>query len=193
MFDFNRTALGFRFNFIWFRPKFWNFYQIVRDFDQIGWDFEKNVWNIYWNIREFNRKVRDFYRIAWDFNRNIEYYDWNLRVDLNVRDSGRNIRYFDRKMRSWDRNVYDSNEMFDFCIGVHLPNWLPESQLESDIFLPRIQVESATFFCGILGIPLNSRFLFFSLEFRNPGYPESRNPRNMESRNPSNPVETDLK
>ena len=51
-----------------------------------------------------------------------------------------------------------------------MPNWLPESQMESATFFPGIPVESATFFLvesqESLGIP----DFFFS------GIPESRNP-----------------
>ena len=58
-----------------------------------------------------------------------------------------------------------------------MPNWLPDSQMESATFFPGIPVESATFFSGIPGIPWNPRFFFSS------GIPESRNPGILESRN----------
>ena len=69
--------------------------------------------------------------------------------------------------------------------GVHMPNWLPESQMESATLFPGIPVESATCFLveslGIPGIPWNPRFCFF---LWNPGIQESWNPGNMESWNP---------
>ena len=67
--------------------------------------------------------------------------------------------------------------------GVHMPDWLPESQLQSATSLPGILVESATFFSGI---SWNPRVFFFSgiaeswipgiLASWKPGVPESRNP-----------------
>ena len=76
--------------------------------------------------------------------------------------------------------------------GVHMPKWLPESQLESATFFPGIPVESATFvFSGIPGIPGNPgnpRFFFLwnpgILETWNPGILESRNLGIPESQNP---------
>ena len=86
-----------------------------------------------------------------------------------------------------------------------MPNWLPESQLESATFLPGIPVESATFFQWNPRNPLESQDFFFLwnpgnleswkhgilesrnpgiLETWNPGIPESRNVGNPESRNP---------
>ena len=61
-----------------------------------------------------------------------------------------------------------------------MPNWLPESQLETATILPGIQLESATFFTVIPGVPSNP--MFFSLW--NPEIPESRNIGILESRNP---------
>ena len=69
-----------------------------------------------------------------------------------------------------------------------MPNWLPESQMESATLFPGIPVESATFFL------VESQIFFFSgiPESRNPGIlgtwnhgiPESGNLGNPESRNP---------
>ena len=60
-----------------------------------------------------------------------------------------------------------------------MPNWLPESQLESATFFSVILVESATFFSRIPWNPLESQDFFLC----NPGIEESWNPRTLESRN----------
>ena len=57
-----------------------------------------------------------------------------------------------------------------------MPNWLPESRLESATFLPRIQAESATFFKWNRRNPLETQVLIPS------GIPESQNPVQVANR-----------
>ena len=68
----------------------------------------------------------------------------------------------DRKGRSWQQVVSPPPR------GVHMPNWLPLSQLESATFFPGILVESATFFQWNPRNPLESQVFFY-------GIPESWN------------------
>ena len=87
-----------------------------------------------------------------------------------------------------------SVDLADISRGVHMPNWLPESQMESATFFRRIPVESATFFQWNPRNPLESQIFFFSgipdsripgiLGTWNNGIPQSGNLGNPESRNP---------